>query len=242
MDDAKRMLEAYRARTVPDAATKAAMLQRLRDRGLLGEPRRLALVVALSVGIAAALLLALAAASHTLAPSSSAPRREEAVYGEAEGKQPRATEQPRPKRIDPVPPIAPPAVAPPAPSSPPPAVVRRAAPRPAAQAPSPEPTVPTPEQAPADSGAAASTIADEARLLKRAQHALRVDAPDRALAVLDEHARRFPAGVMALEREALRAIAACTGGRPHAREQARKVLARREAASYTDRIRRACDL
>jgi hypothetical protein len=61
--------------------------------------------------------------------------------------------------------------------------------------PSPEPT--------------ASSIASEVDLLKRSRRALRRRAYGRALALLDEHARRFPHGVLRVDRIASRVEAYC---------------------------------
>jgi hypothetical protein len=52
----------------------------------------------------------------------------------------------------------------------------------------------------------------EAELLQRAQEALKVD-PNRALALLNEHAQRFPNGTLAEERDAARVLALCGAGR-----------------------------
>jgi outer membrane biosynthesis protein TonB len=212
------MLEAYRARTVPNAATKAAMLQRLRRH----DPGRLVISVALSVAIAAAILLAIAAVGRVMAPAEVVPPGEQAVYGAAPPKREQA--ETRAPAVAPAPRVEAKIETPPPPAPAPPKI-RRAPAR--IEAPQPEPAPPS--------------ITEEARLLARAQQALRADAPDRALELLDEHGRRFPSGAMALEREALRAIASCKAHRPDAAARARTLLSRPDAASYAARIRSACE-
>jgi TolA-binding protein len=65
-----------------------------------------------------------------------------------------------------------------------------------------------------------TTLAAELRLLARANTAMRTGDPAAALAVLDRHAREFPAGQLAPEREYKRALALCELGRT---ERAREV-------------------
>jgi len=84
-------------------------------------------------------------------------------------------------------------------------------------------------------------LAAELALLSRAQHAHARGDFDAALAALDEHERRFPAGDLVAERRGHRAIVLCAddpaSGRPFAtrflREHPRSPLARR--------VRRACE-
>jgi hypothetical protein len=236
MDDIQRMIEAYRARTVPDASTKAALLRRLQARPR--DPRRLALAVALSVGIAAAILLAIAALSRVLAPPPVVPVKEEAVYGAASRPAERGEVVERERVLATTP------RAPAEPSSSLPALATESTridrPRPRSTTPSrASDEIPSSDPSPS-SDAPASTIAAEARLLTKAQQAL-ASSPRRALALLDEHAQRFPSGAMALEREALRAIASCDAGLADAPARARALLARPDVSSYAARIRRACE-
>jgi hypothetical protein len=65
----------------------------------------------------------------------------------------------------------------------------------------------------AEGTSAASSLAEEHRLLRAARSAL-AGAPDRALALTREHERRFPRGVLAQEREviAIQALAAMGEG------------------------------
>lgn len=82
-----------------------------------------------------------------------------------------------------------------------------------------------------------STLAAELALLRPA----RSSAPAQALALLDEHARRYPRGVLAEERQAQRIVALCGLGR---RDEATTALAAFERAypqsPHTQRARRAC--
>lgn len=86
-----------------------------------------------------------------------------------------------------------------------------------------------------------STLAEESRLLKQARSAL-VDAqPEQALARLAEHARRFPAGVLTEEREALRAVALCEAGREADGDAAAQAFLREHPqAALAERVRSAC--
>jgi hypothetical protein len=68
-------------------------------------------------------------------------------------------------------------------------------------------------------------LAAETRLIASAQHALRARAPRKALRMLSEHARRFPNGKLAEERDAARVLALC------------ELSARREAAAALQRFR-----
>lgn len=80
---------------------------------------------------------------------------------------------------------------------------------PSAVAPTTPPTAATPV-----------SIAEETRLVRGAETALRQGNSAEALALLAEHARRFPQGVLAEEREGERAIATCTSASPEARAAA----------------------
>jgi RNA polymerase sigma-70 factor (ECF subfamily) len=85
---------------------------------------------------------------------------------------------------------------------------------PAATAPAPVAATPLHSGAPAP---ATSIDPEEARILGRAQSALTRGNRDAARAALDEHARRFPRGALAAERDRLRAgLDAATTGQPDA--------------------------
>ena len=76
----------------------------------------------------------------------------------------------------------------------------------------PEPAITTPP---------ASSLAEEMKLLRRANGQLKAGQPGRALQTLAEHARRFPEGTLAAEREVKRAEAHCRHGD---RKASRKVV------------------
>jgi hypothetical protein len=94
--------------------------------------------------------------------------------------------------------------------------------------------------------AASSAIAEEQSLLDRARTLLARGDPEAALAPLATHARRFPAGVLAEEREALSIQALARSGRVHEAE-ARAARFRREypsslmAAAVDDALRETAD-
>jgi hypothetical protein len=86
-----------------------------------------------------------------------------------------------------------------------------------------------------------STLAEENRLLARARAALLDADPGQALARLDEHARRFPDGVLSEERQALRAVALCEAGRDADGHAAAKAFLREHPqAALAERVRGAC--
>ncbi len=69
----------------------------------------------------------------------------------------------------------------------------------------------------------ADRLAEEISLLRKAQAALRSGNPSQSLSLLDEHARRFPRGVLSQERTVTRVQALCALGRT---TQARTLYAR----------------
>jgi hypothetical protein len=84
---------------------------------------------------------------------------------------------------------------------------------------------------------------EELALIKRAKAALDCGQTQAGLAALAEHARRFPRGVFAGEREALRVLAACKGGpSAHGRRAALRFLRSHPGSPVVDRVRRACGL
>jgi len=81
----------------------------------------------------------------------------------------------------------------------------------------------------------------EAALLESVERALRARDSARALALLDEHARRFPAGALLMEAEAARAIATCqTADGEHGRELAAEFARRWPNAPVGARVAAAC--
>lgn len=116
-------------------------------------------------------------------------------------------------------------------------------------APDPVASAATPDREPRPAGSAATPgpdvdpLAEEAALLGRAQSALAAGRHAEALAVLDEHARRFPSGVLAHEREAARWLALCGSGRGDAaRGPVSAFLAEHPGSPLAARLRAACGL
>ena len=88
----------------------------------------------------------------------------------------------------------------------------------------------------------ASRLAAEAALLQAAQTALASGAPAAALLQLEQHAREFPAGALAQEREALRVVALCAAGREReGRAEAATFLRAHAGSVLAERVRGACD-
>ncbi len=88
--------------------------------------------------------------------------------------------------------------------------------------------------------ASVSTAAEEARLLQRAQTALRDGRVTEALAVVQEHERRFPSGKLVEARESVRAVAECErqpARRTHHRDA---FLSQFPGSAFTSRVRTAC--
>jgi hypothetical protein len=140
-----------------------------------------------------------------------------------------AAPEPTSQRLD-VPPPPPVAAIPaaPAPSTAPPPVEpieRPAIARPRASAPAP--------------ASSTDTLAEETALLSRAKSAMDRRAYRDALVLLDEHARRFPSGMLAPERDAHRSIARCRSGERDSTIFATFTAAHPRSA-YLSRVREAC--
>jgi hypothetical protein len=87
------------------------------------------------------------------------------------------------------------------------------------------------------------TLEQELPLLQSAQDALRRGDIDRALGLLDEHAKRFPAGALAEERRGAHALAACRKtGSPSARAEAEAFLRDSPSSPLVESVREACVL
>lgn len=97
-----------------------------------------------------------------------------------------------------------------------------------------------PEPSP-EGAKAANRLAEEVRLLKRADQALRQGRPDIARNLLDELSIRFPKGQLLEERAATETLLACQRTRDEAaRAAARQFLAAHSASVYAARIRATC--
>jgi outer membrane protein assembly factor BamD (BamD/ComL family) len=94
-----------------------------------------------------------------------------------------------------------------------------------------------------DAGPPASpaTVTDEIALVSRAHAALTSGDPASALALLAEHARRFPNGALGEEREATRVLALCALGRTaEARDAASRFFAAFPGGPQSGRVRASC--
>jgi hypothetical protein len=86
-----------------------------------------------------------------------------------------------------------------------------------------------------------STLAEETRILSQARGDLIDGKPEQALVRLGDHARRFPDGMLAEERQALRAVALCEAGRDaEGQTAARSFLREHPHAALAQRVRSAC--
>jgi hypothetical protein len=87
----------------------------------------------------------------------------------------------------------------------------------------------------------ASTLAEETRLLRAAQAARREGRESLALELLEDHARRFPRGVLWTERSVTQALALCAQGQAEASNRLREqVLEQTPNVPAVSRIRTPC--
>lgn len=136
-------------------------------------------------------------------------------------------------------PIAPPSALPVAPASAAPAASTASASASVSALASNAP--PSAPAAPAVSTASTDAIDRELGLIREAQLALQSGNGARALVLLDEHARRFPAGSLGEEREAARVFALCSLGRTsEARAAADRFLAAFPRSPQAARVRSSC--
>jgi hypothetical protein len=111
-------------------------------------------------------------------------------------------------------------------------------------APSRSPPMPTMQprasaELPADGGG----FSEEVELLRLAMRELDAGRPALAERWLGQHASRFPSGVFAGEREALRVVITCGKGRtPESRAAAERFLSAYPSSLQRDRIKRTCEL
>jgi outer membrane protein assembly factor BamD (BamD/ComL family) len=84
-------------------------------------------------------------------------------------------------------------------------------------------------------------VAAEVLLLGEAHAAIRNGQAEHALALLDEHSRRFPRGALGEEREASRVTALCALGRvAEARAAADRFLRVSPLSPHAGRVRASC--
>jgi hypothetical protein len=90
--------------------------------------------------------------------------------------------------------------------------------------------------------ASPETLLEEARLLARAQRALKAGAARRALGLIDPCERRFPGGQLAEECSALRVFALCALGRSSdAQREQQRFVERWPGSPLRARVASACD-
>ncbi|MFT5354100.1 MAG: hypothetical protein ACI9KE_001301 [Polyangiales bacterium] len=120
--------------------------------------------------------------------------------------------------------------------------------RPEVQAPAPEPAtarssgtrsvVPTPHE----ESASTTSLSDELGLLRAAQRARIQGNFDEALRRLEEHNRRFPAGLLAAERDGTRVFVLCDASRGVEATRAQTAFLRDHSTSpLAHRVRSGCD-
>lgn len=147
----------------------------------------------------------------------------------------------RPAATPLVPPVVPSALA--VATAPPPgrAAIPPADSAPAAALPGPSAGEVTLRPSPSRSAAKAGEPADELALVSSMQLALRSGNATQVLALASEHARRFPDGALAQEREGARAIARCQLAQPEARAAILSAFQQRYPVSpYSARAKAAC--
>jgi hypothetical protein len=89
--------------------------------------------------------------------------------------------------------------------------------------------------------APSGTVAEEARILRLAEDALRGGDASRAMGLLEEHARTFPDGILVEERLAERVAALCMLGRvAEAREESRRFLRAFPGSPLAEGVRTSC--
>ena len=95
--------------------------------------------------------------------------------------------------------------------------------------------------APSARPSSARSIKGELELVRAAQQALNRGEPQAALALLAEHAQKFPSGALREDREALRVFALCRmGNAGAARTVADSFIRRAPQSPFADRVRGAC--
>lgn len=234
--ESNELIAAYRAVARPREAVRHELASQLRRRGRTRTPVWSA--IALGVVVAAATVLLLSWASRSGVGLDSMPRdheRSQAPYASEPLRDDAPTEAI--ERTDPrTPEREPPAQAPEvsaAPSTAAPVVVpQRRAPTQGPRG-APEPAAPAVE---------ADALPLEMALLQRARAHLQQRESAEALAVLEEHERRFPASGLVEERRALRIMALCSApGRSDAARLARDAfLGEYPRTTYAERVRAAC--
>jgi hypothetical protein len=188
--------------------------------------------VALLTKVAAVVLVVGAAAGVTTAVVRRAPevQTRAAAPVDVTPRDPPVSEARTPRAI-------PQAIAMPTPTPTAPVAATVAAPPPAAHAPSPA----TPPPVATETQPAPSSLDLEIALVREARAALRGGDAARSLALLDEHARRFPGGSLGEDCDAERIHALCALGRgDEARSLAARFLAAHPASPHAPSVRASC--
>lgn len=103
------------------------------------------------------------------------------------------------------------------------------------------PARPTPRPDASATAASPDDALEDVRLLGRAWQAIRESRFDDALALTDEHARRFAHSTLVPEREACRVVAMCERGDAEALAAARQYLGANTHRLHAKRVRGACE-
>jgi RNA polymerase sigma-70 factor (ECF subfamily) len=107
--------------------------------------------------------------------------------------------------------------------------------------PAAEPQKARPAELSAHAARGQATLEQELPLLQAAQEALRAGQPQRALALLDAHAKLYPHGALAEERRAAHAIATCrVAAGPAATAEADAFVRDAPGSPLVERVRAAC--
>lgn len=153
-----------------------------------------------------------------------------AIEGGATELERAGSRSPQPPTIAELPPAELPTVAPPAPPSPAPTTPSVTPPRHRDAAP------------PIDADPPESTLEAERVLIAEAWQRLAAKDPAGALALVDDHARRFAEGILAPERRAVAIVARCIRGDGDAQTRAATWIAADPRSPLVARVRAACDL
>ncbi len=197
--------------------------------------------VKIAAGLAVATIGVAVAATVTVGtpPHSSGPTRGAPPLPPAAHRVPGVAPSEPPPQDPPLPPSSPSAVteSPGPPAAPAPARQRRA--RPSRSTPRREAHASSNDERGAQKPALA--LSAEVALLDRARRALKAGAPQDALVAVRAHARSFPDGVLAPERETIRITALCALGRlDEARRRGRRFLARYPHSPLAPTVRASC--
>ena len=212
---ARALLYAARKSTSPTPAEAARLWDRLSGALPSGAPSSGATGMGTKIAMAIAIVAAIGGGALLLAPSRSASPMTFAA-----------------------PDVSEPAVTPTLTRASVPAIAEQPAPPPLAAVPVEQlPRAPLPRVAPVASTSAAPDDND-ITLVRAAYVALRTGDASRALALVDEHARRYPASALSAERDATRVLALCALGQ---RDQARSALQRfKKSFPSSSQLARTC--